>query len=174
MRLLAAAASSLLLVACADETGTVRVAPQLSPCMTWGPDACLLVNDIHELDVPPVNHYGGIPGYEHHWGEIAEVDYHVEDGAGGPDEPSFRWIADEVRVIGHAAAGDTFRSRFVADSERWFRRSGPNLVEALWTPIRCEPELCDEAVDPIGIELDVVMAHDGAGGVALVSVTQVP
>lgn len=168
----------LSVVACHGdpEVGRVAVAAERAPCTGLANQMCLVVTDLDDPAATPEFLYFGIVGYQHQWGQAVEVDVTIEDVVNPPaDGSSVRWTARDVRVTSTAARGATFTLRFPVRGEPWFFAGVAGAVDLVdGTEVGCAPALCAQVTDPLAGALDVGFAHDGAGGLDLVSVTPVP
>ncbi len=165
----------LPLLACDPELHRMAVAAERVPCTGVGNQMCLLVTDLDQAAATPTLFYDGIAGYQHQWGRAVEIDYTLESIDDPPaDGSSQRRTAERVEVVSTAAAGATFTTRFPVSSQPWFELGATGVVLIDGTPVVSPDELRARVVGPLEQALEVVMAYDGAGGLALRSATSVP
>ena len=159
-----------------------RIAAERWPCRTLINRMCALVTDLETDDAGPEAVYPGKfhtdsnQPWQPAWGKVYLIGYHVEQSRIGPDpENGEWWIIDSVSVTETVAAGTTFTTPFYAEDTGWIHPATADTVElADGTNVPCgTEELCMLAVRH-DVNLDVVMAHDGSGGLDLVSATIVP
>jgi|GEM_PF-6599214 len=106
-------------------------------------------------------------GFDHRWGQTAEVDYTVEH----VDEPladaaAIVWHADDVRYVATEAAGTEVTLAYPQYFYPWFYRDGAGL-SMLGASVSCPPQLCEQALAATTTAFTATFAHDGTGGLEL-------
>jgi hypothetical protein len=171
--------SMLAIAACGDdnvELHTARIQPLRQPCVGVTNQMCLSAIDLDDESQAQSLLYFGIDGYQHKWGETAEVAFSIEPIAEPlEDGPSSRHVAQHVEVVERARAGDRFSLLFPdfggGGDNAWFEPDADSnaIVMVDGTEVTCDPmSPCGELFGNGGFVVE--FEFDYGGGLYIVDV----